>query len=195
MSKQFFRVKFDMFVDRPGVIAKIDRWKLRILSRTGAYGMGTMRKMIRPQLASKKARSVTVGGRAYFVPIIGKVLDAQTRRVVTSEQALEARKALQAQNRGRGAGSPPRRGPTDLLRKFIFFGVDPQTESTVVAPLVFSSQPSLAGAASVPELLNYGGSEIVGGDLVKYAPHPFVEPALDPTFRKMAQLIEANPVR
>lgn len=189
-----FHVTFDMFVDRPGVFARVEAWKLRTLSRTGAYGMGVMRKQFRPPLTGKRSNSVTWNGTRYHVPRGGLILDPKTGRPVTTQDAQQIREAFWRSIKGRGAGKPPRRGPTDLLRRFTFFGMDPGSESVVVGPYPFKKQPPLVGAVSVPELLDKGGAELIGKQLVKYDPHPFVERTLPPVTRFMDKLIEQRPV-
>ncbi len=102
------------------------------------------------------------------------------------------------------AGQPPRRGPTDLLRRFIFFGIDTDTESVVIGPLVFSSQPKLRGVKNVPELLEFGGEELIRVltkkddparyEFVKYEPHPYVRPQQADAEKRMEQLIESTPL-
>jgi len=60
-----FHVSFDMFFDRPHVMARLDKKRLRVLSRVGAYTMGAMRKSMRrakegdnlPSVAPKPPKS------------------------------------------------------------------------------------------------------------------------------------------
>lgn len=186
--------RFDLFVDRPGVLRDVDRWTAQILIRSGAYGRGVMRNKFRPPLVGKQSNSVVYQGRRYHVPRSGLVREYHTGQPVATALAMEVRRAFWATKKGRGAGQPPRRGPTDLLRKFTDFGYDRRRQMTVVGPWPFPSQPKLVGAVSVPELLDKGGGEVIGGDLVKYEPRPFVESTLAPTVRFMTQLIERSPV-
>lgn len=188
-------VKFKMFVDRPGVMRAIDRKRLRVLSRVGAFAMTVMRRMIRAPKSSKRARTIDVNGRSYFVPMRGKVLDARTRRPVTRAEAESARRAMALRLRSEGEGQPPRRGPTDLLRRNIFFGVDTDTESVVIGPRMFAKQPPLVGAVSVPELLEKGGIEIIMGKRAKYGARPYAAPTLPIAERKFRELIESEPLK
>lgn len=135
-----------------------------------------------------------MSGRTYLVPIRGKVLDAATMRPARKAQAEAARKEFFAQKKGQGVGRPPRRGPTDKLRRFMDFGIDPRTDSVVIGAWPFPKQPNLVGAVSVPELLDKGGQEEINGQLVKYGERPFVKPTLPPVERKMRQLIERRPL-
>jgi len=195
MANAGLQARFKMYVDRPGVMSRVNRWSLGILSRTGAYGRGVMKNQIRLPKIGKKSRSISVGGKTYIVPLRGVVLDAATSKPVRKAEANAARIAFYAKHRGEGVGQPPRRGPTDKLRKNIDFGVDPQTSSVVIGAWPFPKQPALVGAVTVPELLNKGGGEIVGGVLVKYEPRPFVETVFEITHRKMGQFIEQRPVQ
>src|SRR4051812_41597691 len=156
----FVDVRFDFFFDRQGIMDRIGKKQAKVLGRTGAYARTVMKNSIRAPLKSKKARTVMVGDKACFIPIgRGKVLDAETGQPVTTRLAALAHIAMRSQQKESGAGLPPRRGALDLLRKHIYFSLDMATESVVIAPLVFHSQPPLIGAASVPELLEYGGRE------------------------------------
>lgn len=186
-------VRFEWFIDRPNVLRHVDNKVRRVLARTGGFGKTVIRRSIRPPKKSKKARSVVVDGRTFIAPAggnRGKVIDAATGRPATTVQAREARNALRQRLRKEGVGKPPRRGPTDLLRRFILFGVDPDTERVVIGALPFRKQPRLSGVKTVPELLEKGGGEYIGNELVKYQPRQFVQPALDTTLAKMGDLIE-----
>lgn len=194
-----FHVDFSMFVDRKGVMERVDRKVLRILGGTGAYTMGSMRKSIRSQPTSKKSRSIQVGDTLCFVPPKGgKVLDAATGRPVSTPLAARAVIAFRARAQSEGEGRPPRRGVTDLLRKHIFFGVDAETETVVIGPEMFAKQPTMSGANSVPELLEKGGQERVtlGGltYMANYAPRPFVAPQKTIAQNKMSELVETIPL-
>lgn len=188
-----FNTRFRFFVDRPGVMQRVGRWKHATLSRVGAYGRGAMRNQIKPPLKNKRLRTVTINGRQYFVPARGMVIDVQTGRPANRQQADQARLAAFANLRGQGVGRPPRRGPTDKLRRFMDFGID-NNETVVIGAWPFPKQPSLVGVVSVPELLNKGGGEFIGSQLVQYGPRPFVEPTLPPVARKMRQLVEQRPI-
>src|SRR5262245_53902784 len=114
-------VKFEMFVDRPGIMKRIERKRLRVLSKVGAYARTAMQRQSRAPKGSRRARTVDIDGQKFLVPIRGRVIDVATQRPATTEQAAAARRAMAARLGREGAGKPPRRGPTDLLRKNIFF--------------------------------------------------------------------------
>jgi hypothetical protein len=199
MGSDGFHVDFSMFVDRKGVMDRIDRKVLRILSGTGAYAMGAMRKSIRSPSKSKKSRTIQVGDTNCFIPEgRGKVLDAATGRPVPTKVAQLAHINFRERTVAEGVGRPPKRGPSDLLRKRIFFGVETETESVVIGPEMFAAQPRLVGAVSVPQLLDQGGQEEVrfGGRpfLARYEPRPFVGPTLPIAQRRMEELTEEIPL-
>jgi hypothetical protein len=193
MAKSF-GVKFDMFIDRKGILDAVADKEKRVLTKTGAFGRVVMKRQIRPPKAGRKLRTVVVAGRQFFVPTAGRVIDVATGRPCSKAQAREARITLARQLK-EPAGSPPRRGPSDKLRKNIFFGVDPETASTVVGPLIFSKQPAGIMPPTVPEPLEFGGVKNAGGQQVQYLPRPFVYPSLDPTEQKFRQLIETEPLK
>jgi hypothetical protein len=194
MAKSF-GVKFSMFIDKPGVFAAIDRKRARVLAKTGAFGRVVMKRQIRPPKAGRKLRTVVVGGRQFFVPTAGRVIDVATGKPCSKAQAREARITLARQLK-EPAGSPPRRGPTDKLRKNIFFGVDPETASTVVGPLIFNKQPAGIMPPTVPELLEFGGTATSKLGLpATYPPHPFAGPSFDPTLQQFERLIESEPLK
>src|SRR5688572_26914892 len=118
------KAKFKLKLDRRGVMRAIENKRKRVLTKTGAYAMGVMRNMIKGRSKAKKSRTVVVSGVQCFVPVRGMVLDARTKRPVSKELALAARKALAAQHRSEGAGQPPKRGPKDTLRKNVIFAVE-----------------------------------------------------------------------
>lgn len=186
--------RFKFYVDRPAVRNRVERKKLVVLSRTGAFGRRVMKNKYRKPLTSPRKRTVRIDGHEFFVPPRGMVVDMTTGRAAHKSEADEARIELARQLRHESAGKPPRRGPTDKLYKFTDFGVDPQTESAVIGAWPFPSQPRMQDRVSVPELLDKGGGEYIGGQLVKYDAYPFTIPSLEPTARKMAQLVESVPL-
>src|SRR5690606_37304806 len=120
------------------VMKRVDQKKLRVLSQVGAHSRQAMKRQIRP--AKKRDRIVDVGGRQCYVPQYGKVIDNKTKEPVSKAMADKARRIVFQRLKSEGIGKPPRRGPTDLLRKFIFFGVEKSSESVVIGPMAFKSQ-------------------------------------------------------
>lgn len=187
-------VDFKMFIDRPKVMRAVAQKQRRVLAKTGAYARVAMKRSIRRAPSRKKPRTWLVRGVPCLVPFKGKVTDARTSRPVPRHIADEARAVVAKRQRARGAGKPPR-SRSGELKQHIYFGVDPKTESVVIGPMVFRKQPAgLVGAKSIPELLNKGGGQRLKGVLVKYAPHPFVEPILPIAEKKMAEEIERTPL-
>lgn len=166
----------------------------RVLYKTGAYALTTIRRSIR---APKKAKpiQVNIGKAELMVPRVGKVLNKKTGRPTTKKLADLARKVAKTKVQSETEGQPPRRGPSDLLRTAEKFTVDKKTWTVTAGPILFKSQPQLVGASDVPELLEGGGQERVRGELVKYGKHPFVGPAFEKTKGKMEQLIEKEQLR
>lgn len=194
-----FHVDFSMFVDRKTVTERVERKKLRVLARTGGYGMRTMRNSIKSHPTGKAKRTVVVNDVPCFIPPgQGKVLDARSGKPVTTRLAALAVLKFRKQTRNEGIGRPPRRGVTDLLRKRIFFGVEADEENVVIGPEMFAKQPQLFGAVSVPQLLDQGGAEAirVGGInmIAQYEPRPFVAPALPPTREAMERFLVEIPL-
>src|SRR3972149_8496129 len=99
MANAGLQARFKMYVDRPGVMSRVNRWSLGILSRTGAYGRGVMKNQIRPPKIGKKSRSISVGGKTYIVSLRGLVVDAVTRKPVRKTEAVAARTAFYAKHR------------------------------------------------------------------------------------------------
>lgn len=192
-------VRFEMFLDRKTVTDRVSEKQRKVLNRVGGFARVTMKRSIRAPLRSKKARTVIVSGKACYVPIgRGKVLDAETGQPVTTRMAALAHLAMRDRLKSEGAGLPPRRGKLDLLRKHIYYSYDPESESVVIAPLVFAKQPPLIGAASVPELLEFGGREVFQGKgnswIGTYSPRPFVRPVMPLALDKMAEEIDRIPL-
>lgn len=57
--KRFGRVNFDLFFDRQAVVSRLDRKERRILSGTGSFGRGVMRRSIRKAGKRYDASSAT----------------------------------------------------------------------------------------------------------------------------------------
>lgn len=188
------RVDFNFFLDRKHIMDRVDAKTHKILMRVGGFARLTMKRSIRAKRSGKQARTVNVDGKMLYVPIHGKVLDAGTGAIVSTPLAARAHLAMRDRLRSEGAGKPPRRGALDLLRKHIYFSLDPETESVVIAPLVFAKQPSLIGVQNVPELLEYGGREVFRHFTGTYAPHPYVRPVRSLAEQKMAEQVEAIPL-
>lgn len=204
--------KCKAFVDRPGVIAKVKKWQLARLGRTGAYARGAMKKQIKPALKGrgKKEKIVELIPGPHEMPENWKgtssprpiqclvtprmVIDAKTNRPVTRALAVRARYMINSRRVKSGEGNPPRRGPSDKLRKHIYFAIDANKPSVVIGPEPFPRQPVMQGRVSVPELLNKGGVEIILGVPAKFGPRPFVETILKPAMKALKGEIKKHPI-
>lgn len=146
----------------------------------------------------RRKKSFGKGYTMYHVPKKGMVTDARTGRPVTTEQAEYARvllniKRAKMTRRDSRWGNPPR-SITGKLRKGIRYGVEIRpsmgTASVVIGVAPFPTQPTMVGRVSVPELLNKGGTQIIDGSPVVYAPRPYVETVLDATFNHMTKIMQ-----
>lgn len=214
MASNTAKIKFRTmaFVDRPGVIRRISRWKLGQLARAGAYARGAMKNQIRPQTKAQRQQVVVIiptpndmppGWRgpppARYNCIVSRnfsdwVINADTFRLVPLSVALKARVAAFRQFKGMGEGKPPRRGRRDILRQNIFSKVDVNKESVVIGPEPFPRQPAMQGRVSVPELLNKGGVELIAGTPVRFGPRPYVETILPKAIARLKQNITKKPI-
>lgn len=228
-SKTTLTVNFKMFVDRRNVKRAVGKWQHKVLSQTGAFGRTVMQRKLRKPFTSLGAiRSNTVTfipeGRERYEHIhdpkagepmtcwVGPRLvhDTKTGKPVNRFAARRARHLVLKRKSQINARKPPRRGPTDKLHRFLFFGIDRKTQSVVIGPMPFRQQPRMVGAVSVPELLNDGGGEYVkdyyslthsdqlatGKDvLVKYYPHPYVDVVMPTVRGRMNTIIKNNPIK
>jgi len=214
MARSTARINFKAkaFVDRPGVIAKVRRWQLASLSRTGAYARGAMKKQIKPALkGSKKERTVDLVPLPHELPpkwrhitnprpvrcvvqAKGPVIDAKTKRPVSKALGLRARIAVQQGRRRNGEGQPPR-NKTGKLKRHIYFAINPSKPSVVIGPEPFPKQPRMRKRVSVPQLLNRGGIEMILGQPVVYGPRPFVETIMKPAIKMLRGQIRQHPVK
>ena len=102
-------------------------------------------------------------------------------------------------------GKPPHahrdhNGNVGTLRRLIEFGYDQAEKSLVAGPHKIDSPTIPLGGKTVPQLHNEGGSAFIntfGGKsvLADFAPRPFVEPAKQKAFAKLAQLIKQIPLK
>ncbi len=103
--------------------------------------------------------------------------DRATRKVLSRFGAF-VRQTARSSIRKRKAPAPPGSPPsshTGLLKKFIFFGYEPQKRSVVIGPVRLSQK----GRGEAPSLLEHGGTGQVGDRRVRYEPRPFMGPAFE----------------
>lgn len=96
---------------------------------------------------------------------------------VLSKIGAFVRKGAQTSMRYRKGASKPGQPPSAhkrfgaLLRRLIYFGYDPSTDSVVVGPI-------RAKAGKAPNLQEFGGRARWGGKMVTLPARPFMAPAL-----------------
>jgi hypothetical protein len=111
-------------------------------------------------------------------------VDKATRGVLSRFGAYVRRTAKSSIRQSKNVskeGSPPR-SHTGLLKQFIFFAYDPDTQGVVIGPEKLNAK-----IGSAPETLEYGGQntvatyrrrKIVGKKVIRIAARPYMHPAL-----------------
>lgn len=155
---------------------------------------------------------VTARFKGYFFDTkhVEQAVDAPRRRILSKAGAFIRRRAKSSIRKRKAASSPgsPPSSHTGILKKFIYFGYDPASDSVVVGPAktnqVFFGEDRKPETGTVPSVLEYGGSitlfEVERGgrwvraDLrsrrrlagkrtryrkVRIDPRPYMRPALD----------------
>ena len=117
--------------------------------------------------------------------VLGRV-DAATRKVLSRFGAFvrqAARSSIRTRKKSSEPGQPPS-SHTGLLKKFIFFGYEPDRRSVVIGPVRLSEK----GRGEAPSILEYGGTAHLrqgsGGQAtkskrVRIQPRPFMTPAFE----------------
>ncbi len=108
--------------------------------------------------------------------VVRKV-DATTRRVLSRFGAFvrrTARSSIRKRKRTSQPDSPPS-SHTGLLKRFIWFGYDPNQESVVIGPARLTQK----GRGEAPSLLEYGGTARREKKRVRYKARPFMGPAFE----------------
>ncbi|GHT23217.1 hypothetical protein FACS189419_06890 [Planctomycetales bacterium] len=102
-------------------------------------------------------------------------VDLRTRKVLSkfgSYVRQTAKKSIRKRKGTSKPGSPPF-SHTGTLKKFLFFGYDPNRRSVVIGPVVV---PGKSGKA--PSVLEHGGRVVLPrGNSATVAPRPFMQPA------------------
>lgn len=160
MGKSFVSLKVkELWFDSDKVLRSVDRATRSVLGRFGSYVRREAKKLIKP-----------AGKRAYT-----KAGKAGTRRGI-----LHA-----------APGKPPK-SHTGLLRKGIFYSYDRESRSVVIGPVPLAGR----GQAEVPLLLEEGGTAVrehwrrgrKEKYMARYAPHPYMGPALKAKLPQLEQL-------
>jgi hypothetical protein len=112
--------------------------------------------------------------------VISKV-DAASRKVLSKFGAFvrrSAKSSIRKRKKPAPPGSPPS-SHTGLLKKFIFFGYDPERQSVVIGPTRLNQK----GKGEAPPLLEYGGkATLVRRGKKKrttYKARPYMGPAFE----------------
>lgn len=122
-------------------------------------------------------------------PHVMQRITAKQRRVFAKSGGF-GRQAMRRQMRPGGKkhkssqpGEPPRTHGDRLLRKLIYFGLEPEAETVVIGPeLTHGGKKTKAlGGQTVPSLLDDGGyASLTFPDgntkVVEYLPRPFTDP-------------------
>jgi phage gpG-like protein len=105
-----------------------------------------------------------------------RAVDKSTRQVLSKFGAFVRRTAKQSIRKRKTtapAGQPPS-SHTGLLKRFIFFGYEPQRRSVVIGPERLDQKNTDA-----PHTLEYGGRTTVDKKRVKISARPFMGPAFE----------------
>jgi len=103
-------------------------------------------------------------------------VDKSTRKVLSKFGAFVRRTAKQSIRKRKTSSAPgaPPSSHTGLLKRFIFFGYDPQKRSVVIGPERLDQKNTDA-----PHTLEYGGRTTVDKKRIKISARPFMGPAFE----------------
>jgi hypothetical protein len=127
--------------------------------------------------------------------VTGKV-DKATRKVLSRFGAFvrtSARSSIRKRKKSAPPGQPPS-SHSGLLKKFIYFGYEPQKQSVVIGPVKLDSK-----AGTAPEALEHGGRTVVRKRRRRYTwrtwkanvtikPRPFMGPAMEKEKSKLPSM-------
>lgn len=116
---------------------------------------------------------------------VTSAVDKGTRKVLSKFGAFVRRTAkgsIRKRKQSAHAGQPPS-SHTGLLKRFIFFGYEPQKRSVVIGPARLTEN----NRGDAPSVLEYGGRTTVDKKRVKISARPFMGPA----FEKEKQILPA----
>lgn len=124
-------------------------------------------------------------------------VDKATRRVLSRFGAFvrrTAKSSIRKRKRPSQPGSPPS-SHSGLLKKFIWFGYDPQQQSVVIGPARLNQK-----IGDAPHALEHGGESTVVEGLrgkrrtrrVKLAPRPYMGPAFEKEKTKLPAMWAAS---
>jgi hypothetical protein len=122
---------------------------------------------------------------------VEKAVDGTERQQLSKGGAFimrDARQSIRSSKKSAAPGQPPRSHKGDFKRN-IFFGYDSGTRSVVIGAARFAR----SGGNLVPQLMEDGGNGVVRRRRgrpakAKFAPHPYMGPALDKNREKLPSL-------
>ena len=121
--------------------------------------------------------------------VVMSATDKATRRVLGRFGAFvrrTAKSSIRKSKKSAVAGKPPR-SHTGLLKKYIFFGYEPTTQSVIIGPTPLPSKDS----ATLLRIEEGGTTTITRRGrttAARYAPRPFMGPAFEKEKPKVAQM-------
>ena len=147
-----------MFFDRV-VITAVNRAEIGVLSRMGSFVRTSSRTSI------KKASGVKI-----------PKLKAKLRNAKTAMAKQKAQDKLDdaIKKQTSRPGEPPKGHGAQFLKRFIYFGFDSATRSTVVGPVRLNGRKSI----DAPSILEGGGRTKIGTQTVEIEARPYMGPAL-----------------
>ncbi len=174
-----------MFFDRDAVLDAIDAASKRVLPKAGAYVQTDAKRSMRPA-KQKPVAALTEAERQSF--------KRRQDLYKSGKSKVKPKRPLVASN----PGEPPRTR-TGLVRKFLFFAFDPQTKSVVVGPALLNKSTMAQSTLETGGMtMGIVSREITLDDgtvlttrkeaMVKIAPRPFMQPALQRNQAKVAEL-------
>lgn len=129
--------------------------------------------------------------KAFFDQVkVTKAMDRKTARAMIrtgGTMRKHAQYSMRSRQKPAPAGQPPHARKRKLLKRELYFSYSDQTKSVVVGPIITpnSKQPSL------PKLMEQGGhityvTKKLKLKVKKYAPRPYMNPALEANRGKIA---------
>jgi phage gpG-like protein len=109
-------------------------------------------------------------------PKVIRSVDKTTRSVLSRFGAFvrrTAKSSIRKRQKVSESGTPPS-SHTGLLKRFIFFGYDPQKRSVVIGPERLNQKNTDA-----PHTLEYGGRTTVNKKRIRISARPFMGPAFE----------------
>jgi len=119
---------------------------------------------------------------------IKKRMEAGTRKALSLFGAYVRQTARRSIRKRKGTSRPgrPPFSHTGLLKKYIYFGYDPNKRSVVIGPVSLYSRGK---SGKAPETLEYGGKvTLPDGQSTKIKPRPYMGPAYEEELLTVSKL-------